>query len=513
MSGENYVNTASTATTSAPIGPSDTTVTVASYTGWPTAPYWAELEKGTASAEIVRVTNVAGSVLTITRGQGGTAATSHGAGVNVEHIVPASHFNEGETHNAATNAHGVTGVVVGTQGAQTVQDKNFRGAFRSDYADALPAGVTASFESNANSAAARDGFVHKNTAGDAARFAFRAQQSGTDRFTVSNTGNVVVNPSSGTAIAATGPATVSGTLDVGGALTVSSGGASVTGGLTVPSGGVTVTGTSSVNGNTSVTGTLTASSTVTGGSFTTAGTVHAGGNIDTDSNLTVDGTSTLTGTVTAGGAVNATGAVSGASGAFTGAVTAHGGNRVVAAVPTPSSVGSPVGNQAAWSNTQKDWYRYDSTAVAWLPARQIGGRLVTTAGNIHTGITTTETNITKLDLLGGVVRAGTWYVFNVKLRLTMTKNLDSFTVRVREGTALTGTILAEWQVIAQVDGFTHDWNLHQPWRCPTDDGGADFHVSIVRAAGTGSVDVSGERRTAFWIDDRGADSGIWQEVA
>lgn len=321
MSGENYTNTASgNASTSAPIGPSDLTVTVASYTGYPSAPYWAELEKGTASAEIVRVTNVAGSVLTITRGQGGTAATSHGAGVTFEHIVPASHFNETEAHMAAVTAHGVTGVVVGTQGAQTVQDKLFRGAVKSQHSDTLPVGITASFESVADTAGARDGFVHRNTAGDGARAGFLLQQSGADRFKVRNDGTVDVAPgaSANPGFRNHGTTVLDSTASVAGALTVSSGGASVTGGLVVPSGGATVTG------NSTVTGTLGVSSTATVGSLTTAGTVHANGSIDTDTNLVVDGTSTLTGTVTAGAAVNATGALTGASATVTGAVSAQG---------------------------------------------------------------------------------------------------------------------------------------------------------------------------------------------
>jgi len=296
MSGENYVNTASVATTAALVGPADLTFTVAAYTGFPDAPYWGMFEKGGASAELVRVTNVAGSVLTITRGQGGTAATSHGAGVTFEHVVPASHFNEGETHNAATTAHGVTGAVVGTTGNQTLQDKTFRGAHRSLHSDALPAGVTASYESVADNASARDGFVHKNTAGDAARAAFLAQQSGVDRFRVSNTGNVAITPSTGTALTVNGNESVTGNTTVGGTLGVT-GAATLSGGASV-TGGVTASGT--VSG-----GSLTTSGSVTGLSASILGPIHAGGALDTDSTLVVDGASTLTGAVSAGASIAA----------------------------------------------------------------------------------------------------------------------------------------------------------------------------------------------------------------
>lgn len=340
MSGENYVNTASVATTAAPVGPADLTFTVAANTGFPAAPYWGMFEKATGSAELVRVTNVAGSTLTITRGQGGTSATSHGAGVTFEHVVPASLFNENETHNAATTAHGVTGVVVGTTGAQTVQDKNFRGAFRADYTDALPVGITASFESNANSAAARDGFVHKNTAGDAARSGFLLQQSGTDRFKVSNTGNVTITPASGTAVTANGPVTVTGTATL-------SGGVSTT----------TITASGAVN-----TGTVTSTGALNGLSASIVGTVHADGALDTDGTLTVDGASTLTGAVTAGSTIAATGAISAPSAAFTNQVTSYGGRVVPSVTSFPSS---PVDGQVVYRADEVMFYRWSASGGAW----------------------------------------------------------------------------------------------------------------------------------------------------
>ncbi len=348
MSGENYVNTASTATTAAPVGPSDLTFTVASYTGWPAAPFWGELEKGTASAEIVRVTNVAGAVLTIARGQGGTAATSHGAGVSFEHPVPADFFNRTEQHMAATNAHGVTGVVVGTQGAQTVQDKTFRGAHKSNFTDALPVGVTASYESVADNASARDGFVHKNTAGDVDRRGFLLQQSGTDRVQVFNDGTVDLTPSASTrpGLRSRGTTQLDGAVTAGGAVTVS-GAANLNGGVSTTT--VTASGTVSAP-------TVTAS-----GNVTATGTIHANGNIDTDANLIVDGTSTLTGTVTAG-TVTASGDVTAANLAAVGQVTAYGGKRAIIEVDATTDVVSPITDQLVWVAAERMMYRYNGSA-------------------------------------------------------------------------------------------------------------------------------------------------------
>lgn len=509
MAGENYVNTASTATTSAPVAPAATSFTAASFTGWPAAPFWGEFEKGTGSAEIVRVTSVAGSVLTIVRGQGGTSATSHGAGVSFEHVVPAVHFNDGEVHNAATNAHGVTGVVVGTTGAQTVQDKNFRGAFKSQYSDALPAGITTSFESLADSAAARDGFVHRNTAADAARAGFLLQQSGTDRFRVSNTGNVTVTPSSGTAITANGPASVTGTLGVGAALTVSAGGASVTGGVTVPSGGAAITGTTTVTGNATVSGTLGAGAS-TVASLASSGAV-SGTNATFSGTLSSGSATTLGGNTSVTGTLGATGAVSGASGAFTGAVTAHGGARTVVSIASLASIASPVTDQMGWNTTTNDAYRYDG--AVWVPARQVAGRLITTSGVVHSGVSTTEQTIDKLSVDPCRIENGTWYLFNVKIRGVFSNGNDSFTVRVRQTTPGSGAVLADWQWIPKVNGFTDDGLFALPWLCTATNTAAKFYVSVQRVAGVGTINVEGNRRTSFWIDDRGADTAVWSEVA
>ncbi len=347
MSGENYTNTASTATTAAPVGAADTAATLASFTGWPSTPFWGEFEKGTASAEIVRVTGVAGSNITaMTRGQGGTAAATHGAGVNFEHVAPADFFNRAETHQAASTAvHGVTGSVVGTSGSQTVQDKTFRGAHTSTFSDALPAGVTASYLSTADNANARDGFVHNNTAGSASRAAFKLTQSGTDRFTVSNTGNLTINPSTGTALTVTGNATVSGTSTLTGALTanggiVTTGQTISTSGLVVSAGGLLVSGNATFNNNVSATG-----------------TIHANGSIDTDTNLVVDGTSTLTGAVAAGAALTV-----GTTAAVTQGITSW-GSRVPMSVSSTSVVTTPVTGDLVWDRSAKLWKEW--TGSAW----------------------------------------------------------------------------------------------------------------------------------------------------
>jgi hypothetical protein len=240
-----YVNTASTAAVGgAGIAAASLSVTVTSFTGWPVAyPYFAEIAKGTGLAEIVEVTAAAGSVLTIVRGQGGTAAADHAVGAAFEHIAPASVFNLAESHPEAVIAHGTATPVVGRDDAQTLTNKTYRGAFAAVFSDALPAGVVASYLSTADNANARDGFVHANTAGNVDRYAFLATQAGANRVAVRNDGTVEITPS-GAAVRPgfrnAGTSTLTGNVSAGGTLAVT--GAATVGGTLGVTGAATVTG-------------------------------------------------------------------------------------------------------------------------------------------------------------------------------------------------------------------------------------------------------------------------------
>jgi hypothetical protein len=104
-------------------------VTVGSFTNWPTSfPFFAILDYGLASAEVVSVTNIIGNTATVVRGQGGSNAVSHLAGATFDFAFTAQDFDEANAHiNSSSGVHNTSGAVVGTTDAQTLSNKTFTG--------------------------------------------------------------------------------------------------------------------------------------------------------------------------------------------------------------------------------------------------------------------------------------------------------------------------------------------------------------------------------------------------
>lgn len=120
-----YANNAPQQTLSAQITNTATTLTVSSFSGWPTSyPFFATLELGTANEEIVSVTNITGGTATIVRGQDGSVAVSHLAGATFDFTVVRQDFDEANAHTSASaGVHGISGSVVGTSDVQTLSNK------------------------------------------------------------------------------------------------------------------------------------------------------------------------------------------------------------------------------------------------------------------------------------------------------------------------------------------------------------------------------------------------------
>ena len=118
-----YSSTAAKTTLSSAVDASttSTSLSLAAASGLPSQyPFTLILEKDTANEEIVTVTGLVGTAYTVTRGVDGTSSKAHSVGATVEHGVSALDFSDFRTHEGTTSAHGVTGDVVGTGGAQAI---------------------------------------------------------------------------------------------------------------------------------------------------------------------------------------------------------------------------------------------------------------------------------------------------------------------------------------------------------------------------------------------------------
>ena len=120
-----YSSTAGSYTLVGAVADSATLLTLNSVAGLPSAvPYKVVLEPGQPTEEIVKVTNVAGTSLTVVRGWDGTAAVAHGAGVTVRHMITAEDFTLSRAHEDATIAHGATSALVGRNDVVALLNKD-----------------------------------------------------------------------------------------------------------------------------------------------------------------------------------------------------------------------------------------------------------------------------------------------------------------------------------------------------------------------------------------------------
>jgi len=109
-----YSSTAVATTLSASASNSATSITVTALSGYPASvPFTAIIDPDTASEEVVEVTNVSGTTLTVTRGVDGTSGVSHNAGAVFRHGVSGRDFDEA---NAFVNGGGVANSLVTAKG-------------------------------------------------------------------------------------------------------------------------------------------------------------------------------------------------------------------------------------------------------------------------------------------------------------------------------------------------------------------------------------------------------------
>lgn len=125
MTTRKYSATAQPTTLAADCTNVATSISVAATTGFPAVDFVLALDYGTADQELVLVTNVSGTTLTVTRGYNSTTAVAHTSGAAIRHVHTAQDFTDSRTHEAATSGvHGVTGSLVGTTDVQALSNKD-----------------------------------------------------------------------------------------------------------------------------------------------------------------------------------------------------------------------------------------------------------------------------------------------------------------------------------------------------------------------------------------------------
>lgn len=150
----------------------------------------------------------------------------------------------------------------------------------------------------------------------------------------------------------------------------------------------------------------------------------------------------------------------------------------------------------ALTNDLLTWYGIAGKGMR----RNIAARVVTTAGVINGGIAGTETNIAKMAMDNEVIQAGQFIIW-VRISAQFSAGANSFTIKVRKDTPLTGPVLADFTVLSQVSGFTQDTYGEAPWKAGSADADFDAYVSVVRNAGAGTCDVNGGNKAAWGIDE------------
>lgn len=124
MAVRNYSSNAVETALSGAVTDASTSMTISAATGFPATPFVATVDAGAANQEVVLVTGVAGTTLTVTRGYDSTTASAHEVGAVFQHSHTALDFREANDHiNNTSGVHGVTGDVVGTAGVQTLTGK------------------------------------------------------------------------------------------------------------------------------------------------------------------------------------------------------------------------------------------------------------------------------------------------------------------------------------------------------------------------------------------------------
>lgn len=117
-----YSAIAQDTTLSTSITNSSTSMIVGATVGYPSVPFILAVDYNAAAEELVTVTNISGTTLTITRGYNGTTPVSHSTGAAVRHVITAQDLTDAQNHYdlaLSAGAHGITGALATFIGSTT----------------------------------------------------------------------------------------------------------------------------------------------------------------------------------------------------------------------------------------------------------------------------------------------------------------------------------------------------------------------------------------------------------
>lgn len=143
-----------------------------------------------------------------------------------------------------------------------------------------------------------------------------------------------------------------------------------------------------------------------------------------------------------------------------------------------------------------------------------GVRITNTGNPIATTSGTTELDLTKWALTGLSLEDGRYYLYRAVVTYTKTQSSDTFELRLRANTALSGTVIGHSPVPFGA-GLTAGWTVldmllvgNSSW--------TSLHLSVVRTSGTGTLSyfgATGSNINRAWAALLNMGDTNWTDVA
>lgn len=144
--------------------------------------------------------------------------------------------------------------------------------------------------------------------------------------------------------------------------------------------------------------------------------------------------------------------------------------------------------------------------------RLLRGKWIQKAGNIATGLGDPETNIPDMSLDNVSTINGQYYAFIYNIYLNCTGPSNSWFIRVRQGTALTGAVVISTMYVSVSAGVDDSKCFVLPWKATSTQTNS-YYLSTDRLVGSGTLSIRGDGQSACAVMRAGDDAaGIWTTV-